>query len=258
MKKILVTCLLTLSFSLSYATKQMGDWLIYKGDTLTVYYFILDDYLWESPAKDTFYEKNKDLLMGTTACWRGYRAVMEIRNDSLFLKKVCGRDNLEMDISPLFDQEKDIFVYWYTGSLTNLRNNQIYVHEDWGGFYEYETDFIFKKGILKNIEEYHNTIKTSIYANTDNWKILVDYVQSSINYDNVKPVGTKIRIITRINDVDENGIITDVSILKGYNDEYDREAIRVIKSIPQWQVIIRRGKKVNIPWTIPVIFEAKD
>ncbi|MBK5723057.1 hypothetical protein JGH11_19500 [Dysgonomonas sp. Marseille-P4677] len=65
-------------------------------------------------------------------------------------------------------------------------------------------------------------------------------------------------MITRIDDVDNNGKITKVSVPRGYNNEYDQEAIRVIKSIPQWQVIKRRGEKIHIPWTIPVIFEAKD
>lgn len=234
------------------ATPQAGDLLIYKGKTLNVFYFILDKYMHEFPDKrDAFYKKNHDLMMYSTGCWRGYQALFIIKNDSLFLKKVYGLNQQEMDITPLFGKQENVFFSWYTGALTNFQNCILYIEN---GYYEYETDFIFKNGILQKIEKFQNTIKPSVYTEEST---LTNYIQSHINYKNITPIDQEVVVITSLDDVDENGKITEVSILRGYNDEYDQEAIRVVKSIPQWQYIKRRNKKVHIYWTIPVKFKIK-
>lgn len=254
MKRLIVILSLSLSYSTAYATPQIGDLLIYKGDTIRVYPFLLDSFLHNH---NTFFEENKSIRLSSTACWRGYQSVFEVRNDSLFLQKIFGAGKQEMDIISVFNKQDNVFLGWYTGTLTNPRNRQIYVHDGWGGYYEYETDFVFEKGILKNVSEYHNTIKPSVYADLRT-NVLGDFIKSNINYDNIKPISYRMRISVRIDKVDENGKITDVSVLRGFNEEYDREAVRVVKSIPQWQVIIRRGELIQIPWNIPVLFEARD
>lgn len=257
MKKGLLTILLSVFFSMSYATPQVGDLLIYKGDTIDVYYFILEQYLQNSPSRDIFKEQNKELIMHSTGCWRGHQALMELREDSLFLLKVYGENRQEMDLTPLFSKKGNIFIDWYTGSLTNPRNLKIYVHDDWGGYYEYETDFIFEKGILKSIENYTNTIIPSVYMESDN---LMNFVSSNINYDNVISVSNKVKVIVSIKDADINGEIIEAEVLRnlGGNDTHSREALRVIKSIPQWEVLYRRGEKESRFWNIPVVFEPKD
>ncbi|MBK5723058.1 hypothetical protein JGH11_19505 [Dysgonomonas sp. Marseille-P4677] len=168
MKKVVVFLFFLLCSIISYATPQMGDLLIYKGDTIRIYPFLLDDYLSQSPSKEAFHEKNKGIRLSSTACWRGHQAVFEVKGDSLFLQKVYGIDKQEMDLTVLFDQKEDIFFDWYTGTITNPWNRLIYDHNSgWGGFYEYETDFIIEAGILKYIKKYHNTIKSSIYTEGD-------------------------------------------------------------------------------------------
>lgn len=255
MKHGFILLFMLLCNSVSYATSQVGDLLIYKGDTISVYYFIFDNYLQKSVHKEKFYERNKELIEISTGCWRGHQAVMELRNDSLFLKEVRGKNQQKMDIVPLFKSDKDIFIDWYTGTLTNPENCLIYVHDGWGGFHEFETDFIFEDGILKSVEKHHNTVKPSEYTNEST---LTEFIKSNINYKNVTPVDSRIRVIVRIDDVNNDGKITKVSVLRGYNEEYDKEAVRVIKAIPNWDVIIQRGEKIHRYWYIPVIFEAMD
>lgn len=252
MRKVLSILLLLLSCSISYATPQIGDLLIYKGDTIAVYPFLLDSLLYND---DTFFEENKKIRLSSTACWRGYQAVFEVKNDSLFLQKIYGAEKQEMNLISVFNKQDNVFLGCHSGTLINPKNRKIYMHEGWGGYYEYETDFVFEKEILKKTVEYHNTIKPSVYTEIDT---LMNFIKSNINYENIRPISDRIRIAVRIDKVDEYGKIKDVSVLRGYNEEYDREAVRVMKSIPQWQVMIRRGELIQIPWTIPALFETRD
>lgn len=252
MKKIFLFILYILSYGYNYATPQVGDRLIYKGDTITIYPFILEQYIENSPDKEQIYNNIKSSLLASTACWRGFRALFEIRNDSLFLQKVYGKADVDLFI--IFGKKDNIFVDWYSGILTSPKNCLIYEHDGWGGFYEYETDFSIRNGMLSGIEEFHNEIKPSVYTNPDT---LMSFIKKNINYKNIKSVA-KNRVIVKVEDVDNDGKITKVSIVRGHKDnDYNNEAIRVIKSIPKWQVIVRRGKKGQRPWVIPIIFEEK-
>lgn len=254
MKRLIIILSLSLSYSIVYATPQIGDLLIYKGDTIRVYPFMLDSLFHNN---HTFFEENRSIQLSSSACWRVYQAVFEVKNDSLFLQKIYGAEKQEMDMTSVFNKQGDVFLGWYSGILTSPRDLKIYDHSGWGGYYEYETDFVFEKGILKNVSEYHNTIKPSVYTDLST-NVLANFIKSNIDYDNIKPISYRMRISVRIDNVDENGKITDVSVLRRFNEEYDREAVRVVRSIPQWQVIIRRGELIQIPWNIPVLFEARD
>lgn len=253
MEKVIITYFLLL-FSLCdcYSTPQIGDRLIYKGDTIRIYPFILEQYINNSPLKDVIYSQIDHLMIKSSVCWHGFISVFELRNDSLFLQKVYGRDNI--DLLKTFGIRDNIFVSWYSGTLTSPKNLKIYEHDNWGGHYEFETDFLITKGILKRTKIFHNIILPSEYSKST--VFLVNFIKSNIDYSRVKPVDKKITVITRIEDVDDNGKITKVSVIKGH-DGYNEEAIRVIKSIPQWQVMWCRGVKLHIRWTIPVTFEPR-
>jgi hypothetical protein len=58
-----------------------------------------------------------------------------------------------------------------------------------------------------------------------------------------------------LSDRNEKGKIDSVRILQGYSEVYDKEAIRVIKSIPEWDVIYRHGKLSTTIWSYPVRFD---
>lgn len=250
MKNIVVFILFLLFCNHCYPTPQAADRLIYNNDTIRIYPFILDKYVNASPDKELIYSQIKESFVLSTGCWRGFIAVFEIRNDSLFLQKAYGEKAI--DLSVIFGKPDNIFVDWYSGTLTSPKNLLIYEHDGWGGFYEYETDFSFKNGILKKVEEFHNKIVPSIYTDSSS-DTLMNFIKSNIDYTKIKIPKQKIRVIVRIDDVDENGRIDKVTVVRGH-DGYNEEAIRVIKLIPQWQMIIRRGKKVHRPWTVPVFF----
>ncbi len=54
--------------------------------------------------------------------------------------------------------------------------------------------------------------------------------------------------------VDKNGDVKNVEIVKGADPLLDAEAIRVIKSSPQWIPGKQRGRKVNVAFTFPIMF----
>ncbi|RFC55831.1 energy transducer TonB [Brumimicrobium aurantiacum] len=55
--------------------------------------------------------------------------------------------------------------------------------------------------------------------------------------------------------VDKDGSITKVAILKSVSEAIDREAIRVIKSMPKWIPGMHEGELVRVRCKIPINFE---
>lgn len=55
--------------------------------------------------------------------------------------------------------------------------------------------------------------------------------------------------------IDTSGYVTEVKLLKKVHPLLDKEAIRIIKSLPQWVPAKNDGKTVKSQYTIPVVFE---
>jgi protein TonB len=92
-------------------------------------------------------------------------------------------------------------------------------------------------------------------------KILKDIRTSTDNYWNRKyPKGKPIVIEDGISRVivslviNENGQVTDPVIVRSLDKELDKEAIRIIKSMPRWIPGEHKGKKVKVRFTLPVQF----
>jgi len=54
--------------------------------------------------------------------------------------------------------------------------------------------------------------------------------------------------------VERDGSITDVQVVRGVDPSLDREAVRVIQSMPRWKPGMQRGKAVRVRFTLPVVF----
>jgi len=78
--------------------------------------------------------------------------------------------------------------------------------------------------------------------------------------DNVKyPViaqenGVQGRVICQFV-VNRDGSIVDVEVVRSVDASLDKEAIRVIKSMPKWSPGQQRGKPVRVKYTLPVNFK---
>lgn len=55
--------------------------------------------------------------------------------------------------------------------------------------------------------------------------------------------------------VSKDGSISNVEVLRGADPSLDKEAVRVVKSMPPWVPAMKDGKKVNAYFTLPVTFK---
>lgn len=55
--------------------------------------------------------------------------------------------------------------------------------------------------------------------------------------------------------VDENGYIIEPNIVRSIEPSLDKEALRIIKMLPQWKPGILKGKAVKVKYTVPVTFK---
>ena len=55
--------------------------------------------------------------------------------------------------------------------------------------------------------------------------------------------------------VNSDGSIVDISVVRGVEESLDKEAIRVIKSMPKWTPGRQGGKNVRVKYTLPIRFK---
>lgn len=58
--------------------------------------------------------------------------------------------------------------------------------------------------------------------------------------------------------VSKDGEVKDAKVVRGVNSALDEEALRVIKSMPDWTPGKQRGKKVDVQFTLPINFALGD
>ncbi len=54
--------------------------------------------------------------------------------------------------------------------------------------------------------------------------------------------------------VNKDGSIVDATVLRGVDPYLDKEALRVIGTMPKWKPGMQRGKPVRVKYTVPVMF----
>lgn len=54
--------------------------------------------------------------------------------------------------------------------------------------------------------------------------------------------------------VTKEGEISNPKVIKGINEELDREALRIISRMPKWKPGYQNGKPVNVNYTFPINF----
>lgn len=54
--------------------------------------------------------------------------------------------------------------------------------------------------------------------------------------------------------VNKDGSIVDAKVLRGVDPYLDKEALRVVNSMPKWKPGMQRGKPVRVKYTVPVMF----
>ena len=184
MKKTIFILLTFCSLTVS-ATVQVCELLKYKNDTMCLESYPLTNFLIEN--REIIQKK----IMGyaeetciSSACWRGYQGLWEIKNDSLFIIELtnsCG--DKVFDLKKIFGSDKvkneRVFASWASDTI-NVgygefigylipENIEEYDLDNYKLYYTKSFYCEIKNGIVKNIKitEKSNCEILSFYANQD-------------------------------------------------------------------------------------------
>lgn len=277
--KWIFTILICLSAGEIFATAQIPDILIYRGDTFSIYANPLSSYPDQNIISPKLLFESKGCFY--TACWRNYVATWEIIEDQLYLKQirnacyptrlsgvsasfkaVVDKDSIGAeyaDLQKLFPNRFDggrVFAHWVSFEIINPYGKQIkYIHQGYDSIYEFERGFVFASGMLTRINEYDNrrSRQSKFTVEPDS---LFAFLYRNINWKLVETLNLtdKKRIFVRFK-TDEIGKPTDFEIVRGINSLADAEAERVTMLIPSWDLYFRKGELVEMQWTLPIILE---
>ncbi len=259
MKRLIQILIISFFFPLfGFATGQAGDILIFKGDTLTLFSNPLEQYF-DIKSERTL--NGKKLERTSTACYRGYRATWKVTNDSLFLIKVqkgCYSETPEyFDLKSEFGSER-VFAEWFTGKTLVPKGKRIhYVHSAYESFYEKELILAFTGGLLSAQTEYDNS-KSYKSVFSENQDSLQKFIYTNINWNNIpnlKDASLKVFITLQSSETLKPDSIQIIRASE--NELINKEAIRVLELLPEWDVYYRQGKVYRMKQTIPVVFNEK-
>ena len=268
-KKYILTKLLSLiGFIGAFATPQVSSKLIYKGDTISVYLNSLPKIFYKTEiqsfesvlAVNVFGEKD---VCWTTACGDGYLTMWEIMENQLYLTGIYSccfyKDSIKADLTSLFKEKLvngKVKADWVTeknvrgGKGFILWNNDMQV-------FKQELEFEFREGKLLEIKTFDNSKSRKSDYSTNEIKLL-DFIYSNIEWRNLPMRKERIRVFVQFS-ANENGKIDKVEVVRKSDIEiFNREATKVIKSIPDWDVIYLKGQLYRQPFTMPIIFSEEN
>ena len=86
---------------------------------------------------------------------------------------------------------------------------------------------------------------------------LMQFLSKNIKYPTIaQENGTQGRVIVQFV-VSRDGSIMDAKVIRGVDPYLDKEALRVINSMPKWKPGKLNGKAVRVAYTVPIMFRLK-
>ena len=87
---------------------------------------------------------------------------------------------------------------------------------------------------------------------------LMKQIENSIQYpEEARKKGVEGRVIVQFI-VDEKGNVTQPHVLKSVEPSLDKEALRIIRLLPQWKPGTWKGKPVKVKYIVPVLFKLEE
>lgn len=84
---------------------------------------------------------------------------------------------------------------------------------------------------------------------------LVDFLSQNVHYPDLARVNNiQGRVMVKFV-VEKDGLINECKIVKSVDPSLDKEALRVVKSMPKWQPGMKDGKPVRVSYTVPISFK---
>lgn len=194
MTKVLFIILLSFSFYLKgFATAQIPDYLIFKGDTIPIF---------SNPLEKHLKANNITTLTGlvgcnSTNCWRGYKAIWHLENDSLYLVRITSccesKSENDADLRKIFGEKYrngKVFAYWVNEKIMSPQGRLIeYVHMGYLSTYERELHFTFVNGLLKKKELITNQFSEPDKIDRFNYELIQDtlfyYISTKLDWKKV-------------------------------------------------------------------------
>lgn len=83
---------------------------------------------------------------------------------------------------------------------------------------------------------------------------LMQFLSKNIKYPTIaQENGTQGRVVVQFV-VNRDGSVVDPVVVRSVDPYLDKEALRVIASMPKWKAGMQRGKPVRVKYTVPVMF----
>ena len=83
---------------------------------------------------------------------------------------------------------------------------------------------------------------------------LMKYIKDNLRYPEICWEGAAMGRVNVVFIVNEDGSLSDVKVIRSIIPELDKEAIRVVKSMPKWNPAKQNGKAVKMKYVVPVNF----
>ncbi|WP_456379351.1 TonB family protein [Lutibacter sp.] len=121
---------------------------------------------------------------------------------------------------------------------------------------DFYTNGVFKEGFCwnrkgKNIKHSKFNIQPKFLGGS---KGLIDYLSKNIQYPrNSRTASTRGKVMVSFN-VEKDGEVSNVKIMKGVNLILNNEAKRVVQNMPKWNPALRDGNPIASEVTIPIVF----
>lgn len=165
----------------------------------------------------------------------------EIINDSLFEVRLY---NTEMSFR-IFQHNTKRTLYCPAGEhIGDFGLTKVYTKEK---------GLLIKNGILIDIKTYDNSLsKLSLYSEKDT--TFYKYLNANIDFSKMN-VGNCTKVYFKIKDIDFEGVIKDLELLRGCNENTNQELMRVLKKIPNWSIIFLHGHQTDFRKVILIDLE---
>ena len=83
---------------------------------------------------------------------------------------------------------------------------------------------------------------------------LMKYIKDNLRYPEICREGAAMGRVHVVFIVNEDGSLSDIKVIRSISPELDKEAIRVVKSMPKWNPAKQNGKAVKMKYVVSVNF----
>lgn len=90
------------------------------------------------------------------------------------------------------------------------------------------------------------------------WDSLSAYMKKNLIYPETALKNDNQGTVKVVFCVDVDGKVSNVSVVQSVDSLLDKEAVRVVESMPNWRPATRRGKPVKSKFVFPIKFRASD